>query len=853
MKLTFEDKIKIVRLYVDINPEPVMNIGHKYDGKNSYEDFSGKITGLLIGRRTYFLNDIVNKFYRLTKDYLIDNQLVDNDAKIVDFSQTNLFSINQEIHNLFEIYPLQNNVVSLNGKRPIKFNIRNVSALDKDRTFNFNSINKRYSYVADGEELVYDFGISSLGTIAMRAYTDVNENKQYLFEGKDESGNVFGLFRNSNKSLVIDVNGSKLTTNLLFETNKWQSVSLSFKENISSSSQSSKYLDIRVTVDDKTWSTSESVTFSYKKLDFMIGRSHKEVTIPMIFGSYKTSYPLYGQIEMIATRAAYCEASTLSSLVNELKGLTKVSEFDEFGMLKKVDIHECGNSILSNTYEYKKRSNNSKYISKQIKTEKIKVGSETYTRSYESDALGNITKITDSTFGSHSYEYDSRGFLIKADDETYSYDKNGNIVKKGDYTLTYDSNIKDRLVSFNGTKIEYDSSNPLNPRKYGSNTYQFEGRRLVRWLYGGGYYDYVYNDEGLRIKKTDYRGITWNYIYDGNKLIREKSINNTLDFLYDEYDNLYGFIKDNSEKYLYIRDQLQNIIGITDINGKIVVKYSYDAWGALKNIEDTSSSGIGKLNPFRFKGYYYDNESSMYYCKTRYYVPQWGRWLSPDSIEYLNPESINKLNLYTYANNNPVIYYDPDGHMALLCALLILGAIGMVANVGSQALTDLAYRNEFKWENYLVAAGAGFLGGMCYAIPGVGSIVSAAVTSGLTTAGQMIVSGEYYDCWDYLIMAGGSAILSGLTAWEFGKISNNLSFFKDSNFILDNFSKFATNYGGITLKSTVILQAAGQIAIRETIAGFVGAPLSGIPGYFDRVYRLNKQGLSPVDSFLYAF
>lgn len=642
------------RLYVDINPEPVMNIGHKYDGKNSYEDFSGKITGLLIGRRSYFLNDIVNKFYRLTKDYLIDNQLVDNDAKTVDFSQTNLFSINQEIHNLFEIYPLQNNVVSLNGKRPIKFNIRNVSALDKDRTFNFNSINKRYSYVADGEELVYDFGISSLGTIAMRAYTDVNENKQYLFEGKDESGNVFGLFRNSNKSLVIDVNGSKLTTNLLFETNKWQSVSLSFKENISSSSQSSKYLDIRVTVDDKTWSASESVTFSYKKLDFMIGRSHKEVTIPMIFGSYKTSYPLYGQIEMIATRAAYCEASTLSSLVNELKGLTKVSEFDEFGMLKKVDIHECGNSILSNTYEYKKRSNNSKYISKQIKTEKIKVGSETYTRSYESDALGNITKITDSTFGFHSYEYDGRGFLIKADDETYSYDKNGNIVKKGDYTLTYDSNIKDRLVSFNGTKIEYDSSNPLNPRKYGSNTYQFDGRRLVRWLYGGGYYDYVYNDQGLRIKKTDYRGVTWNYIYDGNKLIREKSINNTLDFLYDEYDNLYGFIKDNSEKYLYIRDQLQNIIGITDINGKIVVKYSYDAWGALKNIEDTSSSGIGKLNPFRFKGYYYDNESSMYYCKTRYYVPQWGRWLSADSIEYLKPESINKLNLYTYANNNPV-------------------------------------------------------------------------------------------------------------------------------------------------------------------------------------------------------
>ena len=229
------------------------------------------------------------------------------------------------------------------------------------------------------------------------------------------------------------------------------------------------------------------------------------------------------------------------------------------------------------------------------------------------------------------------------------------------------------------------------------------------------------------------------------------------------------------------------------------------------------------------------------------------RWISPDSIEYLDPESINGLNLYCYCFNNPVNYVDPDGHMPFLCALLILGAIGMVANVGSQALTDLAYGNEFKWENYLVAAGAGFLGGMCYAIPGVGSIVSAAVTSGLTTAGQMAVSGEDYDGWDYLIMAGGSAVLSGLTAWGFGKLSNNMAFFKDSNFILDNFTKFATNYGGITLKPTVILQAAGQIAIRETVAGFVGAPLSGIPGYFDRVYRLNKLGLSPADSFRYAF
>lgn len=51
----------------------------------------------------------------------------------------------------------------------------------------------------------------------------------------------------------------------------------------------------------------------------------------------------------------------------------------------------------------------------------------------------------------------------------------------------------------------------------------------------------------------------------------------------------------------------------------------------------------------------------------------------------------------------------------------------------------------------------------------------------------------------------------------------------------------------------VAANVAGQIAIRETVAGFVGAPLNGIPDYFDRVYMLRKLGLSIGDSFKYAF
>lgn len=735
------------RIFVDCDPNPVMNIGHKFDGYTSSFDFTGKITGLLIGRRTYLFNDTIVKFYRLTKDYIIDNQLVDGAAKTVDFSQTNLFTINQNILSMFDIYPLQNNVLSLTNKRPIKFNIRRLSTLDKDRTFNFNSVSKKYSYVADGEELIYDFGFSDSGTIAMRAYTDVREDKQYFFEGKDDNGQILGLYRNENNYVFVDVDGLTHNTGLRFENNSWHFVSLSFKESISSSNPR-KYLDLRVLIDNKSWEISVA-SFEYSNLKFIIGRKYEEKQVSMALGLYYTTYPFYGQIEMIATRPAYCEVSTLNTLRNELVGLTKVSEFDDFGMLKKVDIHECGKSILSNTYEYKKRSASSKYISKQVGKEIIKSGSSTITRSYESDVLGNITKITDSTFGNHEYEYDFRGFLTKADGKQYIYDDNGNIVKKGNAILNYDSTIKDRLVSYNGIKISYDTANPLNPKTYGSNNYNFEGRRLVRWTYGGGYYDYVYNDQGLRIQKRDYRGVTWDYTYDGDKLICEKHLGTTLNFLYDENGSLYGFVKNRSEKYLYIRDSLQNILGIADISGKIVVKYDYDAWGTTSIKQDTSSSSIGYLNPFRYKGYYYDSESGMYYCKTRYYVPLWGRWLNADSPYNLSFDKFDGLNYYSYCGNNPIVGIDKLGKWLLFACLSAL--VGGIINGVSSIVTSIATEGKVDWKD----ATSSFVGG---AVSGfiIGATGGTAVTAAsYASAAAESITGEI---WDY---ASGEKELSG--------------------------------------------------------------------------------------------
>lgn len=118
-------------------------------------------------------------------------------------------------------------------------------------------------------------------------------------------------------------------------------------------------------------------------------------------------------------------------------------------------------------------------------------------------------------------------------------------------------------------------------------------------------------------------------------------------------------------KYFYLRDSLGNINGIIDDTGKFVVEYIYNAFGKMIDILGEMKDTIGVINPMRYKGYYFDDVTLLYYCNSRYYSPELCRWISPDSIEYLNSESINGLNLYCYCMNNPVNYYDPDGHWAM--------------------------------------------------------------------------------------------------------------------------------------------------------------------------------------------
>ena len=196
---------------------------------------------------------------------------------------------------------------------------------------------------------------------------------------------------------------------------------------------------------------------------------------------------------------------------------------------------------------------------------------------------------------------------------------------------------------------------------------------------------------------------------------------NGLEFIYDN-SGVAG-VKYNSAQYFYRKDVQGNIIAILDSTGKAVVKYVYDAWGNHAVVDANGNdvtSGIGVLNPFRYRGYYYDTETELYYLQTRYYDPELGRFISQDSLEYADPETINGLNLYAYCGNNPVMNVDPTGTSLIgTLFLIVLGVL--VSGVISGAL---AADSREEGESYRGAFLGGFIDGTIGAI---------AIAAGLAT------------------------------------------------------------------------------------------------------------------------
>ena len=230
------------------------------------------------------------------------------------------------------------------------------------------------------------------------------------------------------------------------------------------------------------------------------------------------------------------------------------------------------------------------------------------------------------------------------------------------------------------------------------------GRQLSALQKGDLNVSYSYNSDGLRVSKT-VNGVKTEYVWDGSNLIGQKTGNNVLVYLYAA-DGLAGF-QYNGVNYYYLKNGQGDVVAILDASGNIVAKYAYDAWGKLLSVTDAAgndksadASFIGNINPIRYRSYYYDTETGLYYLQSRYYDPEVGRFVNADDIMGVN-EDIYAYNLFAYCGNNPVCRADSGGQswwsvvaaavvVVAVCAVTIMAAPVAAPVIGAAAATSVA-------------------------------------------------------------------------------------------------------------------------------------------------------------------
>ena len=180
--------------------------------------------------------------------------------------------------------------------------------------------------------------------------------------------------------------------------------------------------------------------------------------------------------------------------------------------------------------------------------------------------------------------------------------------------------------------------------------------------------DETVSPQGTHVTGT--QTVTHEYLTLNGKVAREtiktnNSLTAVLDFVYDEsgkpFALKYSTNGTSFQTYYYVLnlqgDVVKLIHYIPGFEYESVAAYEYDAWGNI-----VSSSGrLAEINPIRYRGYYYDNETGFYYLQSRYYDPANRRFISADSYQSTGQGFVG-TNMFAYCNNNTPIYSDPTGH-----------------------------------------------------------------------------------------------------------------------------------------------------------------------------------------------
>ena len=410
----------------------------------------------------------------------------------------------------------------------------------------------------------------------------------------------------------------------------------------------------------------------------------------------------------------------LESLSNDV--FENTYEYDYFGRIKKISTNDLSNPFeQSISYETISLNNELYATSRIIEQEyNLRPGlSNPYfnvlTFNYVYDRLNNISAYDlvannslNHHYNDHYYSYTYNNDSVLTREQVWERDANLSTLSYKEINYTYDShgnitskNIKDgsdenHIINnttynyyYQNNKLEniYDSNNQLissfsyddfgNTTSYdGLNLTYIRGSVLSSISDGTNTYNYHYNSDGIRYKKIINNAETI-YGLDGNKIIYEKGVNNFL-YLYEGNEIIGLYDSGTHEKFFYVKDVTGNIISIIHNNVE-VNRYKYDAYGNCEVytynhngelVIDNTNYSIGNRNPFRYKSYYFDKESGLYYLNSRYYSPKIGRFITIDYINYIDESSIYGYNLYCYCGNNPIMYVDPSGHSALLAICL---------------------------------------------------------------------------------------------------------------------------------------------------------------------------------------
>ena len=279
--------------------------------------------------------------------------------------------------------------------------------------------------------------------------------------------------------------------------------------------------------------------------------------------------------------------------------------------------------------------------------------------------------------------------------------------------------------------------------------------------------------QGIHVTGT--QTVTHEYLTLNGKVAREtirtnNSLTAVLDFVYDEsgkpFALKYSTNGTSFQTYYYVLnlqgDVVKLIHYIPGFEYESVATYEYDAWGNI-----VSSSGrLAEINPLRYRGYYYDNETGFYYLQSRYYDPANRRFMNADTYSTTDPGDAIGCNMFAYCGNNPVMRNDYSGdawwHWVVATVAVVGLAVASVVTCGGAAAAAMT--------------ATALISGTCTTVPAAATIITgAALGAGVAYAGSVVSAASSVKSTEEFAEYGKSALISTTAGAVVGAVAGAIN------------------------------------------------------------------------------